>query len=103
MAASWQGIAPVEALDIAAYPPSAATSLHPVAEARVPLEDVPEARIIAFRAADGGIEHLAILVGDPVAFAAAGGTPLAARTANASPVTFWVRCAAIAGRSCVVR
>jgi len=48
-----------------------------VAEARVPLEDVPEARIIAFRAADGGIEHLAILVGEPEAFAAAGGTPLA--------------------------
>lgn len=72
-----QGLASVAAADIAAYPPSAATSLHPVAEARVPLEHVPEARIVAFRAADGGIEHLAILVGDPVGFAAAGGTPLA--------------------------
>ncbi len=77
LAAAWQDIAAVEAADIAAYPPSAATSLHPVAEARVPLEDVPEARIIAFRAADGGIEHLAILVGDPLAFVAEGGTPLA--------------------------
>jgi len=72
-----QGLARVAAADIAAYPPSAATTLRPVAEARVPLEHVPEARIIAFRAADGGIEHLAILVGDPVGFAAAGGTPLA--------------------------
>jgi len=72
-----QGLASVAAADIAAYPPSAATSLHPVAEARVPLEHVPEARIVAFRAADGGIEHLAILVGDPVGFAAGGGTPLA--------------------------
>jgi GTP cyclohydrolase II len=76
-AADHQGLARVAAADIAAYPPTAATTLHPVAEARVPLENVPEARIIAFRAADGGIEHLAILVGDPVGFAAAGGTPLA--------------------------
>jgi GTP cyclohydrolase II len=76
-AAENQGLASVSAADILAYPPSAATTLHPVAEARVPLEDVPEARIIAFRAADGGIEHLAILVGDPVGFAAGGGTPLA--------------------------
>ena len=72
-----QGLACVTVAEIDAYPPSAATTLHPVAEARVPLEDVPEARIIAFRAADGGIEHLAILVGDPVAHVAAGGTPLA--------------------------
>ena len=75
-ASARQGLLTVSAADVAAYPPSAATTLHPVAEARVPLEDVPEARIIAFRAAVGGIEHLAILVGDPVALAAAGGTPL---------------------------
>ena len=75
--AAQQGLAVVQVADIDAYPPSAATTLRPVAEARVPLEDVPEARIIAFRAADGGIEHLAILVGDPVAHVAAGGTPLA--------------------------
>ena len=74
--AARQGLATVNAADIEAYPPSAAITLRQVAEARVPLEDVPEARIIAFRAADGGIEHLAILVGDPVAHAAAGGAPL---------------------------
>ena len=67
----------VQASDIDAYPPSAATTLHPVAEARVPLEDVPEARIVAFRAADGGIEHLAILVGNPEAAIADGRAPLA--------------------------
>ena len=66
----------VPAEDILAYPISAAASLKRVAEARVPLEDAPEARIIAFRAADGGIEHLAILVGNPEASAAAGGAPL---------------------------
>jgi len=67
----------VPAEDILSYPISAASSLKRVAEARVPLEDAPEARIIAFRAADGGIEHLAILVGDPEASSAAGQAPLA--------------------------
>jgi GTP cyclohydrolase II len=55
----------VPAAAVLSYPASAATSLAQVAEARVPLENAPEARIIAFRAADGGIEHLAILVGRP--------------------------------------
>ncbi|MES2711362.1 MAG: GTP cyclohydrolase II [Pseudomonadota bacterium] len=66
----------VTAEDILAYPLSAATSLTRVAEAAVPLEDAPDARIIAFRAADGGIEHLAILVGDVEAQLAAGVAPL---------------------------
>jgi GTP cyclohydrolase II len=55
----------VDAADVLAYPLEAATSLRRVAEAAVPLEDAPDARIVAFRAADGGIEHLAILVGRP--------------------------------------
>jgi GTP cyclohydrolase II len=58
------------------YPATAATSLTRVAEAAVPLEDAPDARIVAFRAADGGIEHLAILVGKPEAMAVEGGAPL---------------------------
>ena len=66
----------VPAADVLDYPATAATSLTRVAEARVPLEDAPEARIVAFRAADGGIEHLAILVGTPEATAAEGGAPL---------------------------
>ena len=55
----------VRAEDILAYPDTAATTLARVAEAQVPLEDAPDTRIIAFRAADGGIEHLAMLVGRP--------------------------------------
>ncbi|CAA9267518.1 MAG: Uncharacterized domain, not in CDD / GTP cyclohydrolase II [uncultured Craurococcus sp.] len=55
----------VEAKDVLAYPLEAATTLRKVAEAAVPLEDAPDARIAAFRAADGGIEHLAILIGRP--------------------------------------
>ena len=66
----------VSATDLLAYPTSIATSLRAVSEARVPLEDAPETRIIAFRAADGGIEHLAMLVGEPEAVLAAGGAPL---------------------------
>ncbi|MBP0464311.1 GTP cyclohydrolase II [Roseomonas sp. PWR1] len=71
-----RGLLTVQAADVLAYPTTAATTLTRVAEARVPLEDAPEARIVAFRAADGGIEHLAILVGDPERTAAEGGAPL---------------------------
>ncbi len=42
-------------------------SLRLVAEARVPLEDAPDSRVLAFRGADGGPEHLAILIGQPEA------------------------------------
>ncbi|UFN47949.1 GTP cyclohydrolase II [Roseomonas sp. OT10] len=66
---------PVEA--VLSYPDTVATTLARVAEAQVPLEDAPDARIVAFRAADGGIEHLAILVGAPEALAARGEAPLA--------------------------
>lgn len=70
------GLFSLPAAEVLAYPATAATTLARVAEARVPLEDAPEARIVAFRAADGGIEHLAILVGDPEGLSAAGGAPL---------------------------
>lgn len=75
-AADRLGLLAVDAADILAYPATAATSLARVAEARVPLEDAPEARIVAFRAAEGGIEHLAILVGTPEKTVAEGGAPL---------------------------
>jgi GTP cyclohydrolase II len=55
----------VEASAIDAHPDREAARLVRVAEARVPLEDAPDARIVAFRAPDAGIEHLAILVGQP--------------------------------------
>ncbi len=75
-AAARLGLLGVQAADVLGYPASAATSLARVAEARVPLEDAAAARIVAFRAADGGIEHLAILVGTPETTAAEGGAPL---------------------------
>jgi GTP cyclohydrolase II len=55
----------VAAADVLAYPQSMAAKLTRVAEAQVPLEDTPDARIVAFRAPDAGVEHLAILVGRP--------------------------------------
>ena len=60
----------VSADDIHRYPTDIATHLVRVAEAVVPLEGIPEARVIAFRAPDAGIEHLAIVVGRPEAGAA---------------------------------
>ncbi len=44
---------------------AAAAGLTRVAEARVPLADAENARLIAFRPGDGGVEHLAIVIGAP--------------------------------------
>jgi GTP cyclohydrolase II len=44
---------------------AAIAGLTRVAEARVPLADAEDARLIAFRPGDGGSEHLAILIGTP--------------------------------------
>ncbi len=43
----------------------AASMLSRIAEANVPLEDASDARVVAFRAPDGGVEHLAIVIGKP--------------------------------------
>lgn len=66
--AAWataRGLMPVAAEDIAAYPTVSASSLEQVASARVPLEMAEEARILTFRPKDGGLEHLAIVIGEP--------------------------------------
>jgi GTP cyclohydrolase II len=44
---------------------AALAGLTRVAEARVPLADAEDARLIAFRPKDGGVEHLAIVIGSP--------------------------------------
>ena len=54
----------VQASSIQSYMTIAAYSLTQVSEARVPLENAENARVLAFRPRDGGIEHLAIVVGD---------------------------------------
>ncbi|MEN3952279.1 GTP cyclohydrolase II [Iodidimonas sp. SYSU 1G8] len=55
----------VSAEDIEAYDEVAAISLRPVSSARVPLHGAENTRVIAFRPEDGGVEHLAIVIGDP--------------------------------------
>ena len=57
----------VHETDLAAYPDALAAAMQPVAEAAIPLEDAPDARIVAFRAAESSAEHLAIIIGDPTA------------------------------------
>ena len=51
--------------DVAAYQENAARTLKPVSQARVPLAGAEDARIVAYRPSDGGIEHLAIVIGEP--------------------------------------
>ncbi|WGF86988.1 GTP cyclohydrolase II [Marinivivus vitaminiproducens] len=55
----------VTAEAVAAHPRLAGRSLKPVVEARVPLAEAPETRVIIFRPADGGAEQMAIVVGRP--------------------------------------
>jgi GTP cyclohydrolase II len=50
---------------IRAYPQALSVGLRQVAEAAVPLNGAPDARMLAFRPLDGGAEHLAIVVGQP--------------------------------------
>ena len=51
--------------DIFQYERTAARSLSLISEARVPLLGAEDTRIAAFRPQDGGIEHLAIIIGSP--------------------------------------
>jgi GTP cyclohydrolase II len=67
----------VQAADVLAYPTTAATSLKRIASASVPLEDASDVRLVSFRAADGGIEHMAFLIGPVEQVIAEGGAPLA--------------------------
>jgi GTP cyclohydrolase II len=55
----------VSAADILAAGGIAARDLHLVTSARVPLAGAENARVVAFRPADGTTEHLAIVVGEP--------------------------------------
>lgn len=55
----------IDAGDIFQYERTTARSLSLVSEARVPLADAEDTRIAAFRPQDGGIEHLAIIIGSP--------------------------------------
>ncbi|MEC4594160.1 MULTISPECIES: GTP cyclohydrolase II [Nitrospirillum] len=55
----------VRGADVQAYQAAGESTLRQVVEASVPLLDAEDTRLIAFRAPDGGVEHLAILIGNP--------------------------------------
>ena len=59
------GLLSVSATDVLGYPPAAAAGLRKIASARVPLENAPDSRVVAFRTEGSSIEHLAIVVGHP--------------------------------------
>jgi len=59
------GLLVVDAGDVFQYEHTQARTLKAVSEASVPLLDSQETRIIAFRPGDGGLEHLAIIIGEP--------------------------------------
>ncbi|HTS94257.1 MAG TPA: GTP cyclohydrolase II [Stellaceae bacterium] len=63
--AAGAGMLVIDAAHVLDYQGAAARSLFAVSEARVPLKDAETARIVAFRPSDGGLEHLAILIGTP--------------------------------------
>jgi len=54
-----------EATDVLHHEHLLALSLQPVSRAHVPLADALETTVIAFRPSDGGIEHLALVIGEP--------------------------------------
>jgi len=62
-----EGLLALEADDIFAYQEIAARSLRIVSEARVPLADAENTRLMHFRPSDGGAGHIAILIGEPEA------------------------------------
>lgn len=60
-----QDLLNIDADQITGYERISAVELRSVAMAKVPLQGAENAQIQAFRPTDGGIEHLAILIGDP--------------------------------------
>ncbi len=67
--AAGYGVLAIAAQDVLAGSVAAA-ALVQVAETRLPMEQAEDARVVAFRAPDTGVEHLAILIGRPEASAA---------------------------------
>jgi len=63
--ATRHGLLVVDAGDVFQYEHTQARTLKAVSEARVPLLDAHDTRIVAFRPDDGGLEHLAIIIGEP--------------------------------------
>jgi GTP cyclohydrolase II len=63
--ADTEGLLSVGAAQIFAYQAAAASSLQMVSEANVPLADAEDTRLVHFRPRDGGVGHIAIIIGHP--------------------------------------
>ena len=59
------GLLPLEADAVFSYQAAAARSLRIISAAEVPLADAEHTRLIHFRPSDGGVGHVAIVIGDP--------------------------------------
>jgi GTP cyclohydrolase II len=59
------GLLAVDVRAVLDHARQSALALRRVAEARIPLADAEDCRVVAFRPADGGIEHLALVIGQP--------------------------------------
>ncbi len=65
--AAAEGLASVDGDAVVRFARDTGLALEIVAEASLPLQEAADARLVAFRAPDGGIEHLAVVIGDPAA------------------------------------
>jgi GTP cyclohydrolase II len=59
------GLLALDAGEVFAYQEAASRSLRIISEARVPLADAENTRLVHFRPRDGGAGHIAIIIGDP--------------------------------------
>ncbi|OUS16733.1 hypothetical protein A9Q97_02180 [Rhodospirillales bacterium 47_12_T64] len=55
----------VQAEDIVSYRSTAAYGLKKVASVQIPLDTAEKTTVVAFRPKEGGVEHLALIIGDP--------------------------------------
>jgi GTP cyclohydrolase II len=61
------GLVTADAAAILSQPRAIALTVRPLVSARVPLAPAPDTRFVAFRPADASIDHIAIVVGNPIA------------------------------------
>lgn len=60
-----RGLLKVKASDIDQYERQSAENLSVLVDARIPLEGAETVKVVAFRPTDGGLEHLALVIGNP--------------------------------------
>jgi len=64
VARSPEGATVVSVADVLPLADAQAHSLEVVARAKLPVEDAPDSQLVAFRSVDGGMEHMALVIGE---------------------------------------